>query len=169
MRLLYPNMFPRSVSHTSVAPASRAFSTGYLMSVPLRNCAFLMFTVLPVLAAATSRSVWRQRKAGICITSTTSPTGAACQLSWMSVSRRRPYLLLMSESICSPLSSPGPRKECIEVRLALSNEALNMMSVPNLSLILTSSCATVSSNSADSITHGPAMNLCCIINDVFLF
>ena len=28
IKLLYPNMLPLSVSHTSLAPASRAFSTG---------------------------------------------------------------------------------------------------------------------------------------------
>ena len=78
-------------------------------------------------------------------------------------------MLFMSANICSPLSIPGPRNEWIDVRLALSNEALNMMSVPNLSFILTSSCATVSSNSADSITHGPAINLCCIFSIVFYF
>ena len=32
----------------------------------------------PVLPAASSRSVWRQRKAGICRMSTTSPAMAAC-------------------------------------------------------------------------------------------
>ena len=52
---------------------------------------------------------------------------------------------------------PGPRYEWIEVRLALSNDALNMMSVPNLWFNLTNSDATASSTSMLSITHGPAM------------
>ena len=129
------------------------------MSAPDRNCAFLIFTVLPVFAAATSRSVWRQRNAGIWITSTTSPTGAACHDSWMSVRSFSPHFARTSASIRSPFSSPGPRNDEIEVRLALSNDALKMMSAPSLSLIATRRCATVSSSSADSMTHGPAINL----------
>lgn len=61
---------------------------GVLHVQPRKELRLLIFTVLPVLAAAVSRSVCRQRKAGIWITSTTSPTGAACHASWMSVSRR---------------------------------------------------------------------------------
>jgi hypothetical protein len=53
---------------------------------------------------------------------------------------------------------PGPRNDVIDVLLALSNEALKMMSVPNFWFISTSFAATVSSSSADSITHGPAIN-----------
>jgi len=34
------------------------------------NCPFLRFTILPVLAAATTKSVCLTRKAGICKTST---------------------------------------------------------------------------------------------------
>ena len=127
------------------------------MSLPLRNCAFFMFTTAPVFAAATIRSVWRHRNAGICITSHTSPTGFACQLSCMSVSMRSPYFCFTSASICSPRSIPGPRNEVIDVRLALSNDALNIMSVPSCLFISSNFCATVSSSSALSMTHGPAM------------
>ena len=132
------------------------------MSGPERNWAFLMFTVRPVFAAATTRSVWRQRKAGIWITSATSPTGAACAGSWMSVRIFSPHLARTSASICNPFSSPGPRNDAIDVRLALSNDALKMMSVPSVRLMDVSRSATVSSNSADSITHGPAMNFIAI-------
>ena len=65
----------------------------------------------------------------------------------------------MSDSICSPLSMPGPRKELMEVRLALSNEALKIMSMPNLAFITTNALATVSSSSSDSMTQGPAIIL----------
>ena len=78
----------------------------------------------------------------------------------MSVSSRSPYFSFTSLSIWRPRSMPGPLKECSEVRLALSNEALNMMSVPCLLLISTSLAATMSSSSADSITQGPAINVC---------
>ncbi len=46
------------------------------MSHGARNCPFLTLTGLPVSAAAASRSVCRQRKAGICRTSTHSATAA---------------------------------------------------------------------------------------------
>ena len=77
----------------------------------------------------------------------------------MSVSRRRPHFARTSASICSPFSRPGPRNDEREVRLALSNEALKMMSVPSARLMATRRSATASSSSADSITQGPAMNL----------
>ena len=55
------------------------------MSQGARNWPFLTLTTRPVAAAATSRSVWRQRKAGICRTSTTSATRAHCCASCTSV------------------------------------------------------------------------------------
>ena len=54
-------------------------------------------------------------------------------------------------------SNPGPRNDEIDVRLALSNEALKMISTPSRRLMSASVAATVSSNSADSITQGPAI------------
>ena len=39
----------------------------------------------------------------------TSPTGAACHDSWMSVSSRRPHFDRTSASICNPFSMPTPR------------------------------------------------------------
>ena len=127
------------------------------MSLPLKNWAFFMFTIRPVLAADTSKSVCLHKKAGICITSATSATGAACQLSCMSVSILRLYFFFMLSNIINPFSIPGPRNELMDVRLALSNEALKIISMPNSRLILSISFAIISSSSADSITHGPAM------------
>ena len=48
------------------------------MSQGARNCPFLTLTTLPVAAAASSRSVCRHRKAGICSTSTACATSAHC-------------------------------------------------------------------------------------------
>ena len=56
------------------------------MSHGARNWPFLTLTGLPVRPAASKRSVWRQRNAGVCNTSTTSATGAHCSGAWMSVS-----------------------------------------------------------------------------------
>ncbi len=56
------------------------------MSQGARNCPFLTLTARPVRAAAISRSVWRQRKAGICSTSTACAASAHCSLSCTSVS-----------------------------------------------------------------------------------
>ena len=44
-----------------------------------------------------------------------------------------------------------------------SNEALKIISVPRALLIATRRSATVSSNSADSMTQGPAMNFIAVI------
>ncbi len=52
-----------------------------------------MLMARPVLAAATSRSVWRDRKAGICSTSTASAVGAHCSGKCTSVSTGQPVFL----------------------------------------------------------------------------
>ena len=57
-------------------PASTTLATACRMSSGARNWPFLMLTTRPVCAAATSRSVWRHRNAGICRTSATSAAGA---------------------------------------------------------------------------------------------
>ena len=51
---------------------------------------------VPVLAAATIRSVWRQRKAGICSTSITSAAGAHWSISCTSLSTGRPRVSRIS-------------------------------------------------------------------------
>ena len=60
-------------------PVSATFSTALAISHGERNCPFFRFTTRPVFPAATSRSVCRERNAGICSTSATSATGAACE------------------------------------------------------------------------------------------
>ena len=62
--------------------------TTFFMSHGAMNCPFLTLTTRPVFAAATTRSVWRQRKAGICSTSRTSAAGATC-LDGMDVGEHR--------------------------------------------------------------------------------
>ena len=56
------------------------------MSQGARNWPFFTLTTRPVFAAAISRSVWRQRKAGICRMSTASAAAAHCAASCTSVS-----------------------------------------------------------------------------------
>ena len=84
-RLLYPKLAPRSVKKTWVLPASRHFSTACRISHGELNCPFLMFTGRPLKAAATTRSVCRLRKAGICNTSATSATLPTSAVSCTSV------------------------------------------------------------------------------------
>ena len=79
---------------------------------------------IPVFAAATRRSVWRARNAGIWRTSQTSLTGFACSGKWISVVTSTPSLDLTLSRISSPFSIPSPRKELPLLRFALSNEAL---------------------------------------------
>ncbi len=80
----------------------------------------------------------------------------------MSVSSRSPHFDFTSASIRSPRSMPGPRNDVSDVRLALSNDALKMISTPSRRLMATSRSATVSSSSADSMTHGPAISFIAI-------
>ena len=107
-----------------VAPKLSSLAVTCCMSQGARNWPFLMLIARPVSAAARSRSVWRQRKAGICRTSTTSATGLHCQLSWTSVSTGRPVASFTAARISMPLSRPMPRALEALVRLALSNELL---------------------------------------------
>jgi len=55
-------------------PVETTFSAALRMSCGETNCPFLMFTVRPVRPAASSRSVWRHKKAGIWRMSAASAT-----------------------------------------------------------------------------------------------
>src|SRR2546426_225608 len=85
---------------------------------------FLLFTGRPALPAATNRSVWRQRNAGIWRTSATRAAGATWAGSWTSVRIGRPVALRTFSSARSPVSRPGPRGAFRRERLALSYDAL---------------------------------------------
>ena len=127
------------------------------MSQGARNWPFLTCTGRPVAAAASSRSVCRARKAGICSRSQTSATGAAWRGSWMSVVTGSPVASFTRRRMASPRSSPGPRYASTLVRLALSNEALNTSGTASSAAICFSRAAIASVSSSLSITHGPAM------------
>src|ERR1700761_5472203 len=88
--VLYPNEAPRSVTSTLALPAPVILATTLAMSHGARNCPFLTLTTLPVAAAATSRSVCRDRNAGICRMSTACATSAHCEISWISVRTGKP-------------------------------------------------------------------------------
>ena len=59
-------------------PVLASLEATFFMSQGARNWPFLTLIALPVSAAASSRSVWRDRKAGIWSTSTASATGPHC-------------------------------------------------------------------------------------------
>ena len=96
----------------------------FFMSQGARNWPFLTLIARPVAPAASSRSVWRHRKAGICRTSTASATGAHCAASWTSVSTGQPNFSRTSAMIGRLFSMPRPRAAEPEVRFALSKEVL---------------------------------------------
>ncbi len=77
-RFPYPKKVPRSVTATAPDPAPRTFSTAPRISAGAIHCPFFTFTGSPVSPAARSRSVCRQRNAGIWIASTTPATSAHC-------------------------------------------------------------------------------------------
>ena len=62
-------------------PVEATLAVDFFMSHGARNWPFLTFTTLPVAPAASSKSVWRQRKAGICRISTAFATSAHCSFS----------------------------------------------------------------------------------------
>jgi hypothetical protein len=94
------------------------------MSQGARNWPFLTLIARPVCAAATRRSVWRHRKAGIWSTSTASATGAHWSGPCTSVSTGQPWVSRTSARIGRPSAMPMPRFEPRLVRFALSNEVL---------------------------------------------
>ena len=100
--------------------AARALSITFFMSPGARNWPFLMFTGLPDWATARMKSVWRQRNAGVCSTSTTFATSAISASVCTSVRIGRPSSFFTLARISRPRSMPGPRKLVPEDRLALS-------------------------------------------------
>jgi hypothetical protein len=70
------------------------------------------------------KSVCRHRNAGVCSTSTTAATGPIWSMSCTSVSTGTPISRRTSSRMRSPPSSPGPRNDAPELRLALSNDDL---------------------------------------------
>jgi hypothetical protein len=95
-------------------------SITFFMSPGARNWPFLMFTGLPLTAHARMKSVWRQRNAGVCRTSTTATAGPISSSSCTSVSTGTPTWRFTSDRMRRPSSSPRPRKLLPELRLALS-------------------------------------------------
>lgn len=87
-------------------PADLTFSAELRMTDDAQNCPFFIWMTLPVLAAATRRSVCRHRKAGIWMMSATLPTASAWLASCMSVIMGIPY---RSFTFCSTLQ---PFFEC---------------------------------------------------------
>ena len=116
-----------------------------------------MFTTRPVRAAATSRSVCRDRNAGICRTSATSATGAACAGSWMSVRiGHAGGLAHARERSRRPSSRPGPRNDAPDVRFALSYDALKTNGHAGARARCRASASAMSTACASlSMTHGP--------------
>ena len=91
-----------ALGHQDVAaPAASSLATTFFMSQGARNCPFLTLTARPVSAAATRRSVCRQRKAGICNASTASATGAHWPLSCTSVMTGRPSVSRISAKMAA--------------------------------------------------------------------
>jgi len=121
------------------------------------HCPFLMFTGRPVAPAATRRSVWRQRKAGIWSASATAAAVAHCDGRWTSVSTARPVRSRTRASASRPSSRPGPRCAVALERFALSKLALNTTPPGRRSASRASRSPTRKLSASSSTTHGPAM------------
>jgi hypothetical protein len=68
-----------------LVPGAGSLLTTFFISQGERNWPFLMLSGLPCCAALRMKFVWRQRKAGVWITSTTAATSASGVSSWTSV------------------------------------------------------------------------------------
>src|ERR1051326_5057926 len=75
----------------------------------------------------------------------------------MSLSTGSPVSSFTSFKSARPFSRPGPRNDSIDVRLALSNDALKTRLIFSSSRSARIVRAIASTCSRDSITHGPAM------------
>ena len=137
--------------------ASRALATTLTMSCGARNWPFLMFTGLPALATARMKSVWRQRKAGVCSTSTTAATAATSSSVCTSVSTGTPSWRFTWARMRKPSAMPRPRYDCAELRLALSYDDLKMNGTRSSAQISFNCPATSICSCSDSTTQGPAM------------
>ena len=123
-RFRYPKLAPRSQSTIRRLPVDSIFRMTFTMSSGAMNCPFFTLTTAPVSPAATTRSVWRARNAGIWRTSQTSATRAHCHGSWTSVSTGTSNFSRISARMSNPSSIPGPRNDATLVRFALSKLAL---------------------------------------------
>ena len=130
------------------------------MSQGARNWPFLTLTARPVAPAASSRSVWRHRKAGICSTSTASATGAHCSASCTSVSTgQADSVSRISARIGRRFASPSPRAalergavRLVEAGLVDQPDAALARSSRPAPALISSACARLSS------WHGPAIS-----------
>src|SRR5580692_5345081 len=138
-------------------PVERALSTTFCISQGERNCPFLMFTGLPCEQAATMKFVWRQRKAGVCRTSTTAATSSSGVSSCTSVKTGTPIWSRTLARAFRPPSRPGPRKLERDERFALSNDALKMNGILSAPVISLSRPATSMTKASLSMTQGPAI------------
>ena len=76
----------------------------------------------------------------------------------MSVKSGSPVLDFTLSKIFRPSSSPGPRNPSMDVRFALSNDALKISGTLSSEQVASSFLAIKSVMSPGSITHGPAMS-----------
>src|SRR4029453_5801762 len=75
----------------------------------------------------------------------------------MSVTIGKPVRARTSARIRSPSSRPGPRNEAIDVRFALSYDALKTTATPQRAATSRTPAAVSSACEALSMTHGPRM------------
>jgi len=108
-----------------------ALSTTFFISPGERNWPFLMFTGRPAEAAAWMKSVWRQRKAGVCSTSTTAADRFHLFLGMHVGQHGDAYLALHFRKYFRPASMPRPRKDLPELRFALSYDDLKISGMPS--------------------------------------
>jgi len=114
-----------ALAHHDLIVADLACLVDHVLHVPRRQeLALLDIDRKPLARDVLNELVWRHRKAGVCSTSTTAATSSSGVSSCTSVSTGTPICFLTSDRMRSPSSIPGPRKDWVDERLALSNEDL---------------------------------------------
>jgi hypothetical protein len=114
----------------------------------------------PVAAAASSRSVWRQRKAGICRMSQTAATSGDLRALMHVGQHRKAVVALDQGQQLEPVLQAVPRGPAAEVRLALSNEPLKTRFSSGYATRSTTSCSATARQTASlSSEQGPAMTV----------
>ena len=102
-------------------PVEAILAATFAMSQGARNWPFLTLIAAPVRPAASRRSVCRDRKAGICSTSTASATGAQWSGRWTSVRTGQPMRAAdLGEDAQALVHADAALGAETEVRFALS-------------------------------------------------
>ena len=140
-------------------PVQAILAATFAMSQGARNWPFFTLIGLPVSPAASSRSVWRHRKAGICRTSTACAAMAHCSAVCTSVSVGQPVRFAhLGEDRQALADADAARGGDARCGWPCRSSTCRSGGTPVAADISRSAAATSRACPRDSIWHGPAIN-----------